>query len=199
MPALRKLAPVPLTRVAIEGAFWAPRQATNREVTLPIEYQQSKDTGRIDAWRLDWKPGMPDPPHHFWDSDVAKWIEAVAYAVAVERDAHLEGLVDDVVELIAAAQREDGYLNIHFTVVEPQNRWANLRDMHELYCAGHLMEAAVAYYEATGKRKLLDVLCRYADHINSKFGPGEGQLRGYPGHEEIELALVKLYRATGEA
>ncbi len=100
--------------------------------------------------------------------------------------------------MIEAAQQPDGYLNIHFTVVNPEGRWTNLRDLHELYCAGHLMEAAVAYYEGTGKRKLLDVMCRYADYIGTVFGPRKGQKRGYPGHEEIELALVKLYRATGE-
>ena len=196
---LRKIEPVPVKRVMIEGPFWAPRQIVNRTVTLPIEYEQCKNTGRIDAWKLDWKPGMPDPPHHFWDSDVAKWIEAVGHSMATHRDEELERLVDDAVDMIADAQREDGYLNIHFTVVEPENRWKNLRDMHELYCAGHLMEAAVAYYQGTGKRKLLDVLCRYADHIESVFGPGEGQKRGYAGHEEIELALVKLFRVTGES
>ena len=101
-------------------------------------------------------------------------------------------------DLIEQAQQPDGYLNIYFTAVEPQNRWRNLRDWHELYDAGHLIEGAVAYYQATGKRKLLDVLCRYADHIDARFGPNEGQKRGYCGHPEVELALVKLYRATGE-
>ncbi|MBN1400482.1 MAG: glycoside hydrolase family 127 protein, partial [Anaerolineae bacterium] len=193
-----RLNSVPLQQVRIEGGFWGRRQMINRTVTLPIEYEQAKKTGRIDAWRLEWQPGQPDPPHHFWDSDVAKWIEAAAYSLAVHPDPELERLVDDVIELIAAAQQPDGYLNIHFTVVEPQNRWTNLRDMHELYCAGHLTEAAVAYYQATGKRVLLDVLCRYVDHIDALFGPRPGQRRGYPGHEEIELALVKLYRVTGE-
>jgi len=193
-----RLKPVPLSKVKIDSPFWEPRQEMNRTVTLPIEYEQCKKTGRIDAWKLDWKPGQPNPPHHFWDSDVAKWIEAVGYTLATHPNEALERLTDGVIDMIADAQQEDGYLNIHFTVVEPENRWKNLRDMHELYCAGHLMEAAVAYYEGTGKRKLLDVLCRYADYIASVFGPNEGQKRGYPGHEEIELALVKLYRATGE-
>jgi DUF1680 family protein len=96
------------------------------------------------------------------------------------------------------AQQDDGYLNMYFTNVEPENRWKNLRDWHELYCAGHLMEAAIAHYDATGNRDFLDVMCRYADHIDKTFGPGKGQKRGYPGHQEIELALMKLYRATGE-
>jgi uncharacterized protein len=171
---------------------------TNRQVTLPIEYRQCKDTGRIDAFRLNWQPGQPNPPHVFWDSDVAKWIEAAAYSLATHPDPKLERLVDGVVDLIAKAQQEDGYLNTHFTVVEPGKRWTNLRDNHELYCAGHLMEAAVAYYVATGKRVLLDVMRRYADHIDTVFGSGENQKRGYSGHQEIELALVKLYRVTGE-
>lgn len=186
-----------MKQVKLADPFWAPRMETNRRVTLPIEYEQCKKTGRIDAFRLDWKPGMPNPPHIFWDSDVYKWIEAGAYALATGRDAQLEKLFDDVIDLIAGAQQKDGYLNVHFTVVEPGKRWTNLRDCHELYCAGHLFEAAVAYAEATGKRKLLDVACRYADHIDSVFGTEPGKRRGYCGHEEIELALVKLSRITG--
>src|SRR5690606_232536 len=99
---------------------------------------------------------------------------------------------------IQDGQLPDGYLNSYFTVIEPDQKWRNLRDWHELYDAGHLMESAVAYYEATGKRTLLDVICRYADHIDSLFGPDEGQRPGYCGHPEVELALVKLYKATGE-
>ncbi|MFP3895947.1 MAG: glycoside hydrolase family 127 protein [Anaerolineales bacterium] len=196
--SVQDLVPLSLDRVQIDDSFWERRQAINREVTLPAEYRHCQETGRIDAWRLHWEPGMPNPPHHFWDSDVAKWIEAVGYVLATHPDPELKARADKVIDLIAEAQQDDGYLNIHFTVVEPENRWTNLRDMHELYCAGHLMEAAVAYYEGTGDRQLLDVLCRYADYIDSVFGADEGQKRGYPGHEEIELALVKLYRTTGE-
>ena len=196
--SFRRIDPVPLTRVDVTDGLWAERMRVNREVTLPIEYAHCKKTGRIDAWKLDWKEGDPNPPHKFWDSDVAKWIEAVGYSLATHPDATLERMADGVIDLMAKAQQPDGYLNLHFTVVEPEKRWANLRDDHELYCAGHLMEAAVAYCEATGKRKLLDALCRYADYIDKVFGPRKGQKRGYPGHQEIELALVKLYRATGE-
>ncbi|MHC4479938.1 MAG: glycoside hydrolase family 127 protein [Planctomycetota bacterium] len=192
-----KLRPVPLADVSVEGGLWGRRLDVNRTVTLPATYRQSKETGRIDAFRLEWQPGMPNRPHLFWDSDMAKWIEAAAYSLTTHPDDELEGLVDGVIDLIAAAQQPDGYLNTHFTST-PEQRWTNLRDAHELYCAGHLIEAAVAYHQATGKRKLLDVLCRYADLIGSVFGPGEGQKRGYPGHEEIELALVKLRRATGQ-
>ncbi len=192
----RRLTPVPFTNVAIEDHFWAPRIEVNRAVTIPIEYQQCKETGRIDAWRLDWREGVQPVPHPFWDSDVAKWIEAAAYSLATHPDAELEACVDQVIDMIEAAQQPDGYVNIYFTVVAPGDRWANLGMFHELYSAGHLIEAAVAYHQATGKRKLLDVMCRCADYIDSVFGPGKRD--GCPGHQEIELALVKLYRATGE-
>ena len=192
----RKLTPVPLTQVTVEDAFWAPRIRVNREQTIPHEYKQCKDTGRIDAFLLNWKPGMEPKPHYFWDSDVAKWIEAASYSLATRPDTGLDALLDEVIEKIAGAQQEDGYLNTYFTQVEPENRWIDLGMWHELYCAGHLMEAAVAHFEATGKRKFLDVMCRYADYIDSVFGPGKRD--GCPGHEEIELALVKLYRVTEE-
>ncbi|HOS42079.1 MAG TPA: glycoside hydrolase family 127 protein, partial [Armatimonadota bacterium] len=159
----------------------------------------SLETGRIGAYALDWRPGMEPAPHVFWDSDVAKWIEAAAYSLATHPDPALDALLDATIARIASAQQPDGYLNPHFTVVEPDKRWTNLRDLHELYCAGHLIEAAAAHFQATGKRALLDVMRRYADYIERVFGTGPGQMRGYCGHEEIELALVKLARATGEA
>ncbi len=187
-----------LKTVRIDGGFWGRLMEVNRRVTLPIEHMQCRQSGRIEAFKLDWRPGEPNPPHIFWDSDVAKWIEAAAYSLAAYPDAELEASLDAVVDLVAGAQQEDGYLNVHFTVVEPEKRWTNLRDLHELYCAGHLMEAAVACWEALGKRRLLEVMCRYADYIGTVFGPGEEQKHGYPGHEEIELALVKLHHATGE-
>jgi hypothetical protein len=114
---------------------------------------------------------MPNPPHIFWDSDVAKWVEAAASSVATHPDPALEALLDEVAKLIVAACQPDGYLNSHYTVVEPDKRWSNLRDCHELYCAGHLIEAAVAHFQATGSRTLLDALCRYADCIDSVFSP----------------------------
>jgi DUF1680 family protein len=192
------LTSVAVSKVTLGEGFWGTRVETNRAVTLSAEYKQLRETGRIDAWSLDWKNGEPNKPHYFWDSDVAKWIEAAAYSLATHPDAMLEGQLDAVIELIENAQQPDGYLNIYFSTVEPEKRWSNLRDWHELYCAGHLMEAAVAYYEAKGKRQLLDIMCRYADYIDEVFGPNKGQMRGYPGHQEIELALVKLFRATGE-
>jgi DUF1680 family protein len=190
--------PVLFSNVSIEGGFWGPRLETNRSVTMPIEYGHLKKTGRLAAWELKWKTGDPDEPHIFWDSDVAKWMEAAAYSLVNRPDPALEKKMDRVIAQMEKAQRPDGYLNTHYIAVEPRKRWTNLRDCHELYCAGHLMEAAVAHYHATGKRSFLDVMCRYADHIDKIFGPRRGQMRGYPGHQEIELALVKLSDATGE-
>lgn len=202
MPPKQQLKPVPFTRVQLHDAFWAPRMAANRNATLPAEYAQLERTGRLAALEMSWQPGAGNPPHIFWDSDIAKWIEAAAYALAAQYDSQLDAQLDAVIARLALAQQPDGYLNTHYIVMERaglQRRWTNLRDSHELYCAGHLIEAAVAHFEATGKRTLLDVMCRYADCIERSFGRGAQQRRGYPGHEEIELALVKLYRATGAA
>jgi DUF1680 family protein len=189
--------PLPLTSVTIADHFWSPRIRGVREQTLPYQYAQCRDTGRLDALRLTWQPGQQPVPHIFWESDLAKWIEAASYSLATDPDPELSARVDEVIELLAAAQLPDGYLNVYFTVVEPGRRWTDLRDAHELYCAGHLIEAGVAHAQATGKHTLLDVVRRYADHIESVFGPQPGKRRGYCGHPEIELALVKLYRATG--
>ena len=194
----RALTPVSWKDVNIADAFWAPRLRVNHTATLPAVYEAMQRAGHIGAWRLDWKPGMPKMPHIFWDSDLAKWLEAVAYSMVIHPDPKLESMADEVIGLIAAAQQPDGYLNSHFIVVEPEKRWTNLGHDHELYCAGHLIEAAAAYFEATGKRKFLDLVCRYADCIDRTFGVEPGKKRGYCGHEEIELALVKLYRVTGE-
>ena len=192
------LRPVPFTHVTIDDAFWKPRVEMNRAHTLPHSYRLLQTTGRLAAFHLDWTLGKEAEPHIFWDSDVAKWLEAASYSLATFPDPELEQQVDEAISLIASAQQPDGYLNPHFTVVEPEKRWKNLRENHELYCAGHLIEAAVAHFQTTGKRTLLDVMCRYADHIAATFGTGPGQKRGYDGHQEIELALVKLYDVTHE-
>lgn len=133
----------------------------------------------------------------FQDSDVAKWLEAVGYLLTSNRNPELEEIADSVIDTISKAQQEDGYLNTYYTLKEPGKRWTNLAECHELYCAGHMIEAAVSYYQATGKRKLLDVVCKFADHISDTFGTKPGQIRGYDGHQEIELALMKLYEVTG--
>jgi hypothetical protein len=195
----RRFPAVPLADVVIDGAFWAPRLRVNREKTIPHEYDECKKTGRILGLKPDWTPASGDRGRHiFNDSDVAKWAEAASYSLATHPDPALDSLLDEVISLIAAAQQPDGYLNTYFTFAEPGKRWTNLRDAHELYCAGHLIEAAAAHFQATGKRTLLDIMCRYADYIDTVFGTEPGKKRGYCGHEEIELALVKLYRVTGE-
>lgn len=130
----------------------------------------------------------------FQDSDVAKWIEAAAYSLSIHPDEKLEKTVDEVIEIVAKAQDEDGYLNTYYTIKDKDKRWTNLWEGHELYCAGHMMEAAVAYYEATGKTTLLDVMKKNADHIYERFVTNK--IQGWPGHPEVELALMKLYRAT---
>ena len=132
----------------------------------------------------------------FQDSDVAKWLEGVAYSLAVKPDPELEKRADEVIEIIEKAQQPDGYLNTYFTIKEPEHRWQNLQECHELYCAGHMMEAAVAYYDATGKDKLLKVMERMADHIDRRFGPDK--ITGIPGHQEVEIGLMRLYHTTGE-
>jgi DUF1680 family protein len=190
---------VPFSKVQIYDSFWAPRLKVNREETLEAQYQQLVSTGRIDALRLTWEKGEENVPHIFWESDIAKWIEAAAYSLSSHPDEHLAKRVDEVIDLLEGAQQPDGYLNVHFTVVEPDRRWENLRDDHELYCAGHLIEAAVAHKQAVGSTRLLEVMERYAQYINKVFGTRTGQLRGYCGHEEIELALVKLAAITGNS
>jgi DUF1680 family protein len=193
----RQLEPVPFTQVTLEDEFWAPRQEVNRKVTLPHIHKQLEATGRIGAFDLNFQRPVPSPiVLIFGDSDPAKWLEAASYSLATHPDPALEAWVDSLAEKIIHAQQPDGYLNTHFIVTQPEMRWKNLRDWHELYCAGHLIEAAVAHYQATGQRKLLDALCRYVDHIDATFGPEPGKKRGYCGHPEIELALVKLYHAT---
>lgn len=185
-----------IKNVKITGGYWGKRTEINRKVTLATEYEQLKLTGRLDTFKQLWTGGKSDKPHYFGDSDIAKWIEACSYSLVNFPDAETEALIDLIINDIENAQWEDGYLNSYFSVTDKTQRWTNLLIMHELYCAGHLMEAAVAYYNATGKDKLLNIMCKCADHIDSVFGPEKGKLHGYPGHEEIELALVKLYRVT---
>lgn len=186
---------VDYSKVKITGGFWRDKLDLIRDVTIHAVYNRFKDTGRIDAFRCDKEAAIK--PHIFWDSDVAKWMEGVAYLIREEPDATLLQVVEELIDRIEKNQGEDGYFNLYYTVVEPEGRFTN-RDCHELYCAGHLMEAAVAYYEATGKRKFLDLMCKYADYIEKRFKIDRDTAFTTPGHEEIELALVRLYEATGE-
>ena len=183
--------------VRLSDPVLAPRQEANRAATIPASLRFCEETHRIDALRLAWKKGDDWTPHVFWDSDVAKVLEGMARDLPLHPDPAAAAKLDEYVRIIAAAQQPDGYLNTHFTLVEPEKRWTNLHDCHELYCAGHLTEAAIAHFEATGSRTFLDTVCRYADHIAAVFGRGRGQRRGYPGHEELELALCRLAEVTG--
>lgn len=202
---MRRYSPVDFTRVSLTGPFWSERLETVLTKTVPSQYKKLDESGILESLELkDPPPPMRIPRNAggfttqiFWDSDIGKWIEAAGYALRHRRDAELEAQVDGIVEKLEAAQMDDGYLNLWYQGHEIENRWTNLRDNHELYNAGHLLEGAIAYFQATGRRKFLDVMERYLAHIRTTFGPGEGQKRGYPGHQEIELALVKLYHLTG--
>ncbi len=134
----------------------------------------------------------------FQDSDFYKWIEAVAYSLVQHPDKELEAVADGAIDVICAAQQEDGYLDTYYIINGKDKIFSNLKDNHELYCFGHLTEAAAAYYQATGKEKLLQAAERFADYIDAHFGREEGKKRGYPGHEIAEMALVRLYEVTGK-
>ena len=179
--------------IKITGGFWRQKQELVRNVTVNAVYSRFKDTGRFEAFKGD---TSRFDPHIFWDSDVAKWMEGVAYLTMEKREPELEAIVDELVDDIEKMQDENGYFNIFYTVKEPENRF-KFRGCHELYCAGHLMEAAVAYYKATGKRKFIDLMCKYADHIEKRFVREKDTGFVTPGHEEIELALVRLAECTG--
>ena len=158
-------------------------------------YDRFATTGRILALACDPNSGVR--PHHFWDSDIAKWIESAAYILQKEENPDLMRLADQIIDVIAAHQEECGYYNSYYLTVAPSERFKN-RKMHELYCAGHLIEAAVAYKRATGKDKLYQCMCRYADYIDRVFRQEQSAVFLTPGHQEIELALYRLYRESGE-
>ncbi|HIQ20770.1 MAG TPA: glycoside hydrolase family 127 protein [Planctomycetes bacterium] len=193
-----KLRPVDFSKVTIQSEFWSPRLEANRKATIPHCLEMCETTGRIDNFRhaAGVRPRGPFRGHIFHDSDVFKVLEGVAYSLHTHPDAKLEARLEEIVDLVRRSQQPDGYLNTWFIVKEPERRWQNLQHAHELYCAGHMFEAAVAHWRATGRRTFLDVACRYADYIDSVFGPG--RRHGIAGHPEIELALVKLWRATGD-
>jgi len=196
---------LPLSAVCINDSYWNRYTRLIPEKVIPYQWEVLNDRQsdappsyclknfRIAAGEEKGRQqGMV-----FQDSDVAKWLEAVAYSLACKPDPELEKTADEVISLIGRAQEKDGYLNTYFTLNYPDEKWKNLTEGHELYCAGHMIEAAVAYFETTGKKTLLDIVCRFADLICNVFGPEESQMHGYPGHPEIELALVRLYRVTG--
>ena len=195
--------PVNFWEVKVTDEFWAPRMETNRLVTVPYLFRMNEETGRVDNFRI--AAGLKKGKHtgkRYNDSDVYKAIEAAAYTLKTHPDPELKRRIDNLVEIIARAQEPDGYLFTTRTI-DPKNpapgsgaeRWSNLRVSHELYNLGHLYEAAVAYFQATGEKNLLEVAIKSADLLLRTFGPDKR--RGFPGHQEIEIGLVKLYRVTG--
>ncbi|SER90789.1 hypothetical protein SAMN04487944_112103 [Gracilibacillus ureilyticus] len=203
---LAKMDPVSHKNVKINDSFWNPWKGLVKESIIPYQWDALNDripgadpSHTIENFEI--AAGRKEGKHYgmvFQDSDLYKWMETVAYSLSIEKDEKWEKILDEVIELIQEAQEEDGYLNTYFSVNRPDKKWTNLKDDHELYCAGHLIEAAVAYYEATGKMAIMEVVSKLVDHIRTVLGDGEGQKRGYPGHPEIELALMKLYKITKE-
>lgn len=200
------ITPIPFNKVRVTDQFWGQRIKTNKEVTIPIAFSYCQSTGRIDNFKIagglmkgEFKSGSP-----FDDSDVSKIIEGAAYALSSDRDPKLEAFVDSVISYMQAAQEEDGYLYTYRTIMGNDShpwiggkRWEKTHVLsHELYNLGHMFEAGVAYYQATGKRALLDVCIKSADLICKDFG--WNALKSYPGHQEVEIGLVKLYRVTGD-
>jgi DUF1680 family protein len=190
---------VPFTAVQFDDAFWSPRLKTNREISIPHNYKWCEDTGRFTNFAKAAKLHEGNFQGIFYnDSDVYKLLEGTAYCLADHPDKALEKRADDVIAWIAAAQQPNGYLNSYYTLREPDKKWTNTHSMHELYCAGHLAEAAIAYKQATGKNTLLNVTEKFMDHVIDTFGFEQGKKVEVPGHEEIELALVKLYQLTSK-
>jgi hypothetical protein len=195
---------VPLANVKVDDVFWNDIQKLVREVVIPYQADVLEDkipvsekSGAIRNFQI--AAGDEEGEFNgmiFQDSDVFKWLEAVAYSLAIHPDPVLEQKADELIALIGRAQQPDGYLNTYFTIKHPERKWQNLHDCHELYCSGHMIEAAVAYYKATGKDDFLSIARRNADLICSRFG--HDKMRGIPGHQEIELALLRLYEVTGE-
>ena len=193
---LKMIEQIDFSHVKINDNFWSPRLSKHVSATLPVCIDQIENqTGRIRNFENAAKGEGEHSGIFFDDSDVYKALEGMAYSLINNPDPELEKKADEWIDKFAAAQQPDGYINTFYTLTGLDKRWANM-DKHEMYCAGHMIEAGVAYYQATGKRKLLDVCIRMTDHMMSQFGPGKRHW--VPGHEEIELALVKLYQTTQE-
>ncbi|MFD2706546.1 glycoside hydrolase family 127 protein [Salibacterium lacus] len=201
---MAKMTALSISNITFSDNLWKKRQQLIRESVIPYQWDTLNDnvpgvepSHTLENFRI--AAGLSNATYYgmvFQDSDLYKWLETVGYSLSMHRTEELEKKADEAIDLVAAAQEESGYIHTYHQCVRPDKKWTNLRDDHELYCAGHLMEAAVAYFDATGKTVLLNVACRFADLISDLFGPGENQMKGYPGHPEIELALLKLYKAT---
>ncbi|MEW6201518.1 MAG: beta-L-arabinofuranosidase domain-containing protein, partial [bacterium] len=192
-----KLYSLGLDDVQLTDSFWKPKLTINHTVSLPHQYDECERTGRIDNFR--YAAGVKDCGHKgqiFDDSDVYKWMEAAAYDLVNYPDTEAEQKLAGVIELIAKSQDRDGYLNTAFTDLHKAYRWQNLAINHELYCGGHLIQAAIAHHRTTGSDELINVAIKWADHVCKRFGPKMHP--GAPGHPEVEMALVELYRLTGQ-
>lgn len=201
---MEKLTLVQLNRTKIRDSYWDRYIDLVKSTIIPYQWNILNDKipgAQTSHGLMNFKIAAKRETGEFYgvvfqDTDVAKWLEAVALSLASHTDKELENTADEVIDLIEAAQQPDGYINTYFTIKEPEKRWSNLEEGHELYTAGHLMEAAVAYYNATGKRKFLDCICKFADLICTVFS-NENNKDGYPGHQEVEIGLVKLYEVIG--
>lgn len=191
---------VDFTKVNITGGFWKEKQDLNRNTTIKAVYDRFLETGRFEDLKCEPNDKMEKNPKsygvYFLLSDVAKWSESVAYLTQTKREPEFEAIVDNVVDLIEKNQLENGYFHPHFIRVEPEAIYTR-RFAHELYCTGHLIEAAIAYHKATGKRKFLDLMIKCVDYIEKRFYIDRDTDFATPGHEEIEIALIKLYEHTG--
>ena len=197
---------IPLNQISITDSFFAPRMRLSERVAIPYMWAALHDqipevapSGCIANFEI--AAGIRQGDFSGWwfqDSDLWKWIEGAAYSLHHTPDPTLEQKIDEAVDLASKAQMADGYLDTYYIIRNPEKRFTNLRDHHELYVAGHMFEAAVAYYEATGKVNLLNVACKMADCLDRNFGPEPEKLKGYPGHEEVELGLARLFRVTHE-
>ena len=196
-----RVKPVAVNAVDLRGDFWGRRFATNLEKTLPSQWDLLESTGRLNNFRRVF--GEHDGPYEgmfFNDTDLYKWLEGASWVVARGPNALLEQRIEEGITLIERAQDKDGYIDSYFSVERKDERWTNLRDLHEMYCAGHLIQAAVAHHRATGQRRLLNIATRFADLLCDRFGPkSEGKLEAIDGHEEVEMALIELARETGHA
>lgn len=188
---------IPFSDVRLTGGMLFQKQILNQKITIHSVWNRFVETGRIAAFQCAWKPedGLEKKPHIYWDSDVAKWIEGASYLLCLSPDPTLHQRIRQVIGEIAEHQWADGYINSYYTAAEPENRFTN-RDNHELYCAGHLLEAAIAYTRATGEDDFLRLMLRYVDLIDRTFRVEKTAAFDTPGHEEIELALLRLYDLT---
>jgi len=194
--------PLPVNSINITDNFWRDRMELVRTHVIPYQWEALND--RIEGAEPSYcmqnfkiAAGMMEGEFKgfvFQDSDFAKWIEAVGFSLMWHKDKKLEKIADEAIDIVCAAQQPDGYLNTYYIINGLDKRWTNLRDNHELYCLGHMIEGAVAYYQATGKDKLLNAMIKYVDYVDTIFGDEEDKEHAYPGHEVIEMALIKLYK-----